>query len=364
MLTNVLTTIGGMALLVFGGDLMVRGASALAKSLGISPLAVGLTVVAFGTSAPELAVSIGAALNGSGTLAFGNIFGSNLANIGLIIGLSALIRPLPIDGAVTRRELPMMILAVAAATVMANDAYLDGEALMYSRSDGLILLLFFVVFMYYTVGDLVAQRTASNRHDSNHDGSRYPDPSQVYPDAATSTQLNTSDTADGDDTAGPDVDEKKSGEGNLKRHVFEIVLGLVGLLLGAHFTVDGGIAIARSMGISEVIIGLTMISIGTSLPELVATLSAVRRGELAIAVGGVVGSNIFNILLVCGLTSTILPIKIPPLGPTDLAFTGMLSLALLLTARTHSRLILRWEGAGLLLSYLVYMVWRTLPHAV
>ncbi|MFT5441226.1 MAG: cation:H+ antiporter [Myxococcota bacterium] len=360
MMTNLLITFGGMALLVFGGDLMVRGASALAKSLGISPLAVGLTVVAFGTSAPELAVSIGAALNGSSTLAFGNIFGSNLANIGLIIGLSALIRPLPIDGAVTRRELPMMILAVAAATIMANDAHLDGEALMYSRSDGLILLLFFVVFMYYTVGDLIAQRTATHRHA----GGRYPDASTVYPAESTSAQLDAGATDKGTktiDTPGFDTDGKADDQRKSKRHVLEILIGLGALLLGAHFTVDGGIAIARAMGISEVIIGLTMISIGTSLPELVATLSAVRRGELAIAVGGVVGSNIFNILLVCGLTSTILPITIPPLGPTDLAFTGLLSLALLLTARTHSRLILRWEGAGLLVSYLAYMVWRTLP---
>jgi cation:H+ antiporter len=324
---NFLQMIGGMAILVFGGDLMVRGASSLARSLGISPLAVGLTVVAFGTSAPELAVSVGAALNGSGNLAFGNIFGSNLANIGLIIGLSALIRPLPIDGLVTRRELPMMILAVAAAFVMASDALLGEGTSIFSRTDGLILLLFFVVFIYYTVGDLLAQRSAKSRSIAN--GECAPD------DADTVTD----------------------------KHAFRdltwIVIGLVGLLFGANLTVDGGVAIARAMGVPEVVVGLTVISVGTSLPELVATLSAVRQGESAIAVGGVVGSNIFNILLVCGTTSVITPIMIPDGGMLDLAVTAVLSLALLLTARTHSQLILRWEGAGLLLSYLAYMTWRT-----
>lgn len=329
MLIHLLQILGGMMLLVVGGDSMVRGASSLARSLGISPLAVGLTVVAFGTSAPELAVSMGAALNGSGNLAFGNIFGSNLANIGLIIGLSALIRPLPIDGLVTRRELPMMILAVAAAWVMASDVVLGESVAQYSRSDGLVFLLFFVVFIYYTVGDLIKQRSEANRHSANGEGDSQ-------------------------------SDSDRAGDRRALRDLSWIVLGLVGLLLGAKLTVDGAVAIALGLGVPEVVVGLTVISVGTSLPELVATLSAVRRGELAIAVGGVVGSNIFNILLVCGLTSFVTPISIPDGGLTDLAITAILSLALLFTARTHSRLILRWEGAGLLLSYLGYMVWRIL----
>jgi cation:H+ antiporter len=142
------------------------------------------------------------------------------------------------------------------------------------------------------------------------------------------------------------------------RSVLHLTLGLGGLLIGAHLTVVGGVAIARAAGVPEVVVGLTIISIGTSLPELVTTLSAVRRGELAIAVGVVVGSNIFNVLLVCGLTAVIMPIDIPARGLVDLALTAVL--ALLLTARTHSRLILRWEGAGLLIAYVSYMIWRTL----
>ncbi len=336
MLIDVLKTVGGMMILLIGGDLMVRGASSLARALGVSPLAVGLTVVAFGTSAPELAVSIGAALSGSGNLAFGNIFGSNLANIGLIIGLAALIRPLPIDSMITRRELPMMLLAVVAATVLAIDIPLGDTIAQFSRGDGLILLLFFVVFLYYTIGDLILQRSKQQRADS----------------AARAA-------ANGVSENGGVVDAGSPPAKPMARSLFNLILGLAALLLGAELTVSGGVAIARAAGVPEVVVGLTIISIGTSLPELVTTLSAVRRGELAIAVGVVVGSNIFNVLLVCGLTSMISPIQIPARGLVDLAMTAVLSLALLLTARTHSRLILRWEGAGLLIAYLSYMLWRS-----
>lgn len=337
MLIDLLKTAGGMTILLVGGDLMVRGASSLARSLGVSALAVGLTVVAFGTSAPELAVSLGAALSGSGNLAFGNIFGSNLANIGLIIGLSALVRPLPIDSVITRRELPMMLLAVVAATVMAIDIPLGDTIAQFSRGDGLILLLFFVVFLYYTIGDLILQRSKHSQNGS-----------------ATKT------TADTPAQSGNAPDTGSPPDKSIYRSLFNLALGLGALLLGAELTVDGGVAIARAAGVPEVVVGLTIISIGTSLPELVTTLSAVRRGELAIAVGVVVGSNIFNVLLVCGLTSMITPIEIPARGLVDLALTLVLSLALLLTARTHSRLILRWEGAGLLITYVTYMLWRSI----
>lgn len=324
MLMSVLETLAGMAILLFGGDLMVRGASSLARSAGISPLVVGLTIVAFGTSAPELAVSVGAALSGSGTLAFGNIFGSNLANIGLIIGMSAVLRPLPIEGQVVRRELPMMLLAVAAAFVLASDELLDEGVARYSRTDGFALLLFFGVFLYYTLGDLVRQRK-SKKSVADTAATEHADPTDNRP----------------------------------FRDLVHVALGIVGLLIGAELTVDGGVSIARMLGVSEVIVGLTMISVGTSLPELVATLSAVRRGEVAIAVGGVVGSNIFNTLLICGTAAALHPIDVPPRGLYDLAFTAALTLALMLTARTHSQRILRYEGAALMLGYFIYMGWRT-----
>ena len=165
MLPDILLLILGMAILVVGGDFLVRGASALARGLGIPPLVIGLTVVAFGTSAPELAVNVGAALRETGALSFGNIFGSNLANIGLIIGLVAMLSPIHIDNILIRRELPMLMLATAAAGIMAFDVDLGGPSNVYARGDGLILLLFFVVFLFYTVGDLMNSRNGSDGND-------------------------------------------------------------------------------------------------------------------------------------------------------------------------------------------------------
>lgn len=334
MLIGVLITVIGMTILLVGGDLMVRGAASLARSAGISPLAVGLTIVAFGTSAPELAVSVDAAINGSGNLAFGNIFGSNLANIGLIIGMSAMLRPLPIDGIIVQRELPMMLLAIVAAIVMASDSLIGAGPPSYSRIDGVLMLLFFSVFLYYTIGDLIVQRENHYREEEAR--------------AKESIKQH----------AHLDVDAPEATVKHPARDLLFVTLGIGGLLLGAELTVDGGLTVARLMGVPEVIVGLTMISIGTSLPELVATLAAVRHGEVAIAVGGVVGSNIFNTLLICGTTATVRPIDVPPGGFNDLAFTAVLTLALMLMARTHSRLILRYEGAALIVGYLTYMIWR------
>lgn len=248
MLIDVLTMVIGIIILISGGEALVRGASSLARALGVSPLAVGLTVVAFGTSAPELAVSIGAALSGSGNLAFGNIFGSNLANVGLIVGLSALLQPLPIDNVVIRRELPMMLLAVAAATVMAFDVDLGGMRDVYTRSDGLGLLLFFVIFLYYTVGDLLTQRNNGNGSGNAQAAAR-----------------------------------ESLGKPSTSLNIVLVVVGLVALVFGAELTVQGGVGVARTLGVPEVIVGLTLVSVGTSLPELVAAIAAVRHKEVEIA---------------------------------------------------------------------------------
>jgi cation:H+ antiporter len=323
MLIDLLITAAGVAILVTGGELLVIGASRIARGLGVSPLVVGLTVVAFGTSAPELAVSVGAALRDSGTLAFGNVFGSNMANIGLIVGVTALIRPLPIENVVIRRELPMLLLSVAAAWVMAADALLGEDHDIYTRSDGLALLLFFAVFLYYTIGEFFDRRNSDNRCERG----------------------------------------KNDQDGVPWRPAREVVLtiaGLAALVGGAELTVQGGVGVARGLGVPEVIVGLTLVSVGTSLPELVAAVVAVRRGQVDIAVGGAVGSNIFNTLMVLGVTAVVRPISIPAGGYLDLAATALLSLALLFTARTNSQRILRAEGVGLLAIYLGYMVVRTL----
>ena len=325
----------GILILVAGGEFLVKGSASLARSMGISPLVVGLTVVAFGTSAPELAVSVFAAFTDSGTLAFGNIFGSNMANIGLIIGLSAIIHPLPIDHVVIRRELPMMLLALAAAMAMAFDIDLGEQRNAYARSDGLVLLLFFFVFIYYTLGDLGRQR-------ENH-----------------RSKINGSEIAEKQLRWTQDVPQPED-RGTLLLNLALIVIGLVGLTYGADLVVRGGVGIAREMEIPEVVVGLTLVAVGTSLPELAATLVAVRRNDIALAVGGVVGSNIFNTLLITGAASTIKPMPIPTGGHLDLAATAILSLSLFFVARTHNQRIIRYEGLTLLALWGLYVTLRCL----
>jgi cation:H+ antiporter len=334
MLTHLAIGAAGIVVLVTGGELLVKGAAALARGIGISPLVVGLTVVAFGTSAPELAVSVQAALTDSGTLAFGNIFGSNMANIGLIIGLAAVLHPLPIDHVIIRRELPMMLLALAAAMVMAFDVELGEQRDAYVRSDGLVLLLFFFVFIYYTLGDLGRQR---GNHRAKTNGSESPSVGPMW-------------------AAGVHLPENT---GRIFVNVLLILVGLVGLIYGAELVVRGGVGAARAMGIPEVVVGLTLVAIGTSLPELVATLAAVRRNDIALAVGGVVGSNIFNTLLITGVASTISPMPIPVWGHVDLAATAVLSLSLFFVARTHNQRIIRYEGLALLMLWAIYVIARS-----
>ncbi len=336
MLTHLAIGAAGIVIIVGGGEILVKGAAALARAAGISPLIVGLTVVAFGTSAPELAVAVQAAFTDSGTLAFGNIFGSNMANIGLIIGLSALLHPLPIDHLVIRRELPMMLLALAAAMAMAFDIELGEQRDFYARSDGLVLLLFFFVFIYYTLGDLGRQRL--NHREKTTNGNKSPDVASMWAGGVPQPE----------------------GNKRILTNLLLITIGLVGLIYGADLVVRGGVGVAREMGVPEVVVGLTLIAIGTSLPELVATLAAVRRNNIGLAVGGVVGSNIFNTLLITGVASTIRPMPIPVGGHLDLAATAILSLALFFVARTHNRRIIRYEGLALLAMWGTYVVSRSI----
>lgn len=341
MLIDLLLLALGLGILVIGGEAMVRGASALALALGISPLAIGLTVVAFGTSAPELAVNVGAAMSDSGALSFGNIFGSNMANIGLIVGLIAVIAPLPIHSIVIRRELPMMLLATAAAAILALDQTFGGEVNYYQRGDGMILLLFFVVFLYYTVGDLLRRRNHS-RGDTESSESSESDESEEH---ASLIEI-------------PSEDDVGTRSAVVNAGI--ALFGLAALVAGAEITVHSAVGLARTLAIPEVVIGLTLVSIGTSLPELATALIAVRHKNTDMAVGSVVGSNIFNTLLVCGVTATISPMPIPPGGRFDLAATAVLALMLTLTSTTHRRIIIRYEGLLLLATYLGYVIWRSI----
>jgi cation:H+ antiporter len=312
----------GLSLLMVGGETVVRGATGLARLLGVSPLVIGLTVVAFGTSAPELAVNVIAAWQGLGDISFGNIFGSNMANIGLIVGCTAILRPILVTGVVIAREIPMMLLATAAAIVMGFDRALGGSGNdEIDRSDGIILLVVFLVFLYYTIGDFVRQRA-------------------------------------GNETAGT-LEDSIGGEGGLPRHVTYTLLGLVALTGGAELTVGAAASVARALGVSEVVIGLTVLAVGTSLPELVASVVATMRGQAELAIGNVVGSNIFNILLVGGVTSVVRPIPIPAGGHLDLLVVAVLSLMLLGVSASANRQIIRGEAMVLLTAYVGYMAWRS-----
>jgi cation:H+ antiporter len=320
MLLDALATAFGLLLLLGGGDVLVRGAASLARRVGVSPLAIGLTVVAFGTSSPEFAVNIAAAWRGNGAMSFGNIIGSNMANIGLIISGCALLRPLEIKNVVTVREVPMMLLATALVTVLGLDPILSGRPGRYDRGDGLALLLLSLVFLYYTVNDVVAQR---RRAQGNGEAIHLPAERPI----ATSVLL--------------------------------IALGLAALVAGAEFTVTGAVGLARAFGVGEEIIGLTVVAVGTSLPELAASGVATLRGETDLAIGNVVGSNIFNVLMILGTTAVIRPVPVPPGGAADLGVLCALSvLVWLASSRIGAGRIVRAEAAALLALYVGYMTLR------
>jgi len=326
MAVDLLVLVVGLGLLMAGGESVVRGATGLARVLGVSPLVVGLTVVAFGTSAPELAVNLIAASRGLGAISFGNIIGSNMANIGLIVGCTALVRPITVTGVVIAREIPMMLLATAATVVMGFDTALGDPPDTYARADGLLLLMFFLVFLYYTVGDFVRRR-------SDRDGNGF-----FQGDSARSA-------------------------GGLQKNLWITIAGLVALIGGARITVQSAVDVARAVGVSEEVIGLTLVAVGTSLPELVASVIATLRGHPELAIGNVVGSNIFNLLFVMGLTSLVAPIPVPAMGHLDLAVVALLSGILFLVCFSDSRKIIRTEALLLLTLYFAYMSWRS-AHAL
>jgi len=319
-LLDALTLVLGLTLLLAGGEALVRGASALARELGVSPLVVGLTVVAFGTSAPELAVNVTAAWRGDSALSFGNVVGSNIANIGLILGLAASVRALEVAGTVVSRELPMMGVATAAVVVLGLDR-IRMESEVYDRSDGLLLLLLFGVFLYYTVAEVLRGRTRDPLMQQ----------AEVRP-----------------------VGERL---GTVVGSAVVAVLGLGALTVGAELTVRSAVALAEVAGVSKAVVGLTVVAVGTSLPELATSLMAVRRRQLDLAVGNVVGSNIFNLLFILGTTATIHPVPMPAGGGLDLLVLAVLSLALIPITLSRHR-VARTEGALLLTAYVVFMVGR------
>ncbi len=319
MLWDLSVLLGGLGLLLVGGDGLVRGATGLARRLGVPALVVGLTVVAFGTSTPELVVNLIAARSGQGDVGFGNVVGSNIANLALLLGVTALICPLAVQSIVVRREMPMMLLTVVIALVLAGDRLLVGGAMdQFDRGDGLVLLLIFGVYLYYLIGDAMQSRAGRLRPE-------------------------------------PEV-----GDADLPMRSWVIVALIIGglamLMLGGRWTVDGATALARAAGMSEVAIALTIVAVGTSLPELVTSLSAAFRKQPDLAIGNLVGSNIYNLTFVLGLSAAVTPMAVPKGGGTDLLILLGISLVVLPLALTGGR-INRIEGGGLVLGYVGYTAW-------
>ncbi|MCC9167187.1 calcium/sodium antiporter [Pontibacter harenae] len=314
MLVYILFIIG-FFFLIKGADMLVDGASSIAKRYGLSDMVVGLTIVSFGTSLPELIINILSSAQGQSELAIGNVFGSNVANLLLILGIASLICPLPIKRNTILTEIPFSLIATLLVGFLANTTLFgEREGLYISRSDGAILLFFFVMFMAY-----------------------------IY----NITKTNKDEIKDDDDT--PVMPMGKA--------LLFIAIGMVGLFLGGNWIVEGAVAIAQSFGMSESFIGLTVVAIGTSLPELVTSAMAAYRRNIDIAVGNVVGSNIFNLLWILGISAVINPLPFDVLSNPDISMMILASTLLILTLPIGKKnAIDRWNGILFLLLYVGYIV--------
>ena len=313
----------GILLLLVGGALLIRGASGIAKSLGISPIVIGLTIVAFGTSSPELVVNIIGALRDETALAFGNVAGSNIANLGLVLGSAAIITPIAVESQLVRRELPFLLLATAVLVVLALDVPLRGEPARLDRADGIVLFLLFTVFVYITVREVLRQRSKD-------------------PLLTPMTTVQALATAP-----------------KLRIELACTVIGLSVLGLGGNLTITYGAELAHTWGVSEVVVGMLVIAIGTSLPELVTSIIAAIKREPDLAVGNVIGSNIFNSLVVLPATAVVKPIAIPESGAMDLLVSFLLAAVIIPVFFFGNAHLGRRTGSLLLVSYVGYLTMRT-----
>lgn len=312
MLGSIVELIAGLLLLIWGADRFVHGAAAAARNLGIAPLLIGLTIVAFATSAPEILVAIVAAVRGETDLAVGNAIGSNIANIGLVLGTVAIIRPIEMTSATLRREMPAL-LAVSLLTVsLFLDSYL-------SRVDGFVLMTGLLIVMVWLVR-LGIRSSASDPMSAEY---------------------------------AAEIPEHVS----MKVAVLWLIIGLAALLFGAEFMVDGAIEIAKAIGVSELVIGILVVALATSLPELAVSLVSALKGEYGLALGNIVGSNTFNSLAVIGVAAIIEPAALPP-SVLSLHIFVLVAFTLVLFAMTYDYdgkgHISRTEGAALLIAFLAY----------
>lgn len=321
----------GFIFLVKGADLFVSGSSSIAEYFGIPTFIIGLTVVAFGTSMPEAAISVTAALTGANGIAAGNAIGSNMFNLLVVLGVSAMIKECPVSRDTLRFEYPLSIVAAGVLLVMGLRVGADGSmfnAEVISRVDGLILLAIFIVFMVVTVKK------------------------------AMETQICEEELEGVSESTVTNIDSK----GSIVKSVVISIVGLAGIVLGGDMVVESASSIAEAFGIDEVLIGLTIVALGTSLPELVISIVAAVKGETDIAVGNVIGSNIFNLLLVLGLSTAIHPILISMFSIYDLMILITASLIVLIPLARKQMLTRVWGVFMLLMygGYLVYIIMRAM----
>ncbi len=316
---DILLLVGGMVLILVGANGLTDGAASLAARLRIPPIVIGLTIVAFGTSAPELTVSVSSTLKGSADLAVGNVVGSNLFNTLVIVGCTALFAPIVISRNTLRKEIPLSILSAMALLIIANDVILNGDTEnIISHTDGLLLLCFFAIFMAYTF----AMATGNIESEQEEEIKTMP----------------------------------------LWRAGVYMVAGLAALVFGGQWFVDGASGIARALGVSESVIGLTLVAGGTSLPELATSVVAAIKKNPEIAIGNAIGSNLFNIFLVLGCSATITPLHIQ--GITNFDILSLVAASLLLWVFGiffAKRTITRAEGAILVagyIAYITYLIWH------
>ncbi len=310
----------GFFFLLVGAHYLIEGASALAKRMGWPPIIVGLTVLAFGTTMPEFFVTVFAAIQGSTELVLGNIVGSNIANILLVLGIAAILYPLTVEKRTIWKEVPFALLAAIVLFVVSNDRIIDNSGVVYSaltRVDGIIMLLFFFIFLAYVLQLALGQQK------------------KVY---------------------------KKELKPKMKYYKFTvialmIVAGILGLFFGANWIVTGALAITSKLGLSEFLISATIIAIGTSLPEIVTIVTAALKHKSDLAIGNIIGANVFNVFYVLAITAIISPIRLPPLINIDmifLIFVSFLLFAYLFIG--HKRQLVRWQGIAFLILYVLYLI--------
>ena len=318
MLLPALAIIGGLILLIWSADRFIDGAAATANHFGMSQLLIGIVIVGFGTSAPEMIVSSLSALNGNPGIALGNAYGSNITNIALILGTTALITPLAVNSQILRLELPILILITALSAALIYDAEI-------SRSDAVILLITFATYMIWTVWHDLKNKSDSLAAD-------------VQQEFATQAKM------------------------SVKVAVLWIFIGLLLLIGSSQLLVWGAVEVARYFGVSDLIIGLTIVAVGTSLPEFASSVVAARKGEADLAVGNIVGSNLFNALAVVGIAGVISPMQVEPeVFTRDMSVMTLVTVALLIfgygISKKNARKITRFEGFLFLVSYIAYTLY-------